>query len=103
MRITLLFVLLVTLCVGAGLAQTTSGSITGTVVDPQQSAIAKATVIVTEEGKSYSLTATTDNDGRFVFPQVPPGTYTISVEATNFKKLQQKGVVLVSNCVFRRL
>lgn len=96
-KILSLFILLFVLCTGAILAQTTSGSITGTVVDPQEAAVANATVKVTEEGKSFSLTATTDDEGRFVFPIVPPGTYTISVEATGFKKQERKGVTLVSN------
>ena len=78
-------------------AQSTSGSITGTVVDPQSAAIANATVKVTEEGKAYSLTATTDEEGRFVFPVVQPGVYTLSVQANGFKTQERKGVTLVSN------
>src|SRR5262245_35675539 len=78
-------------------AQTTSGSITGTITDPNQAAIASATVRITEESKSFTLSATTDGDGRFVFPQVPPGTYKMSIEATGFKKLERTGIVLVAN------
>ncbi len=97
LRMLSMFTMFFVLCAGAIIAQTTSGSITGTVVDPQQSAVANATVTVTEEGKSYSLTAVTDGEGRFVFPIVPPGTYTLSIEATDFKKQQRQGVTLVSN------
>src|SRR5262249_7677413 len=67
-------------------AQTTSGSMTGGVVDSQQSAVSGATLSVTDEAKSLPLTATTDKDGRFVFPQVPPGTYKLTIEAKGFKK-----------------
>lgn len=97
LRMLSMFAMLFVLCAGAALAQTTSGSITGTVVDPQQSAVANATVTVTEEGKTYSLTATTDGEGRFVFPIVPPGTYTMIVEAAGFKKQERKGITLVAN------
>jgi hypothetical protein len=78
-------------------AQTTSGSITGSVADPQQSAVAGATVSVTEEAKSLTLTATTDKEGRFVFPQVPPGTYKLTIEAGGFKKMERTGLLLVAN------
>jgi hypothetical protein len=90
-------ILVFVLCAATIMAQSTSGSITGTVVDPQEAAIPNATVTVTEEGRSYNLTATTDGEGRFVFPIVPPGTYTVSVEAGGFKKQERKGVALVSN------
>src|SRR5690349_20961282 len=75
-RLLLLFILLALLCPQASLfAQTTSGSIAGTVTDPQQAAIAGATVTVTDETKGFSQKATTDAEGRFVFPQLPPATY----------------------------
>ncbi|HKX31791.1 MAG TPA: carboxypeptidase-like regulatory domain-containing protein, partial [Blastocatellia bacterium] len=80
-----------------GYGQTTSGSIAGTVNDAQQAAIAKATVRVTDQSKGFSQAATTDGEGRFVFPQLPPGTYTVSVEASGFKKLQRSGLTLVAN------
>jgi hypothetical protein len=78
-------------------AQTTSGSITGTVTDPNQAAVASAIVKITDESKSFTISATTDGDGRFVFPQVPPGTYKMSIEATGFKKLERTGILLVAN------
>src|SRR5436305_9774390 len=96
-RTLLLFVLLAVLCPRASLAQTTSGSIAGTVTDPQQAAIAGATVTVTDEAKGFSQKAITDAEGRFVFPQLPPATYTISIEAQGFKKLQKTSVGLVAN------
>src|SRR5262245_59095563 len=78
-------------------AQTTSGSIAGTVTDPNQAAVSNATIKITDESKSFTLSATTDAEGRFVFPQVPPGTYKMSVEATGFKKLERTGILLVAN------
>src|SRR5258707_1854127 len=96
-RILSIFVLSFVLCVGVVLAQTTSGSITGIVVDAQRAAIANATVTITDVDKGFTQTATTDEQGRFVFPQVPPGTFDIVIQVTGFKKQERKNVVLVSN------
>src|SRR5262249_4825211 len=74
-----------------------SGSIAGNFTAPNQAAISNATVKISDESKSFTLSATTDAEGRFVFPQVPPGTYKMSVEATGFKKLERTGILLVAN------
>src|SRR5437660_695601 len=90
------FALICMLCVGVVIAQTTSGSITGNVVDPHQAAIPNATVTITDVNKGFTQTATSDDEGRFVFPQVPPGTFTIVIKITGFKK-QERTVELVPN------
>src|SRR5258708_7600305 len=96
-RIPVILVLIVVFCSQATFAQTTSGSIAGTVTDSQQAAIHKASVTVTDEAKGFSQTTTTDSEGRFVFPELSPSTYTIVVEAGGFKKLQKTGISLVAN------
>src|SRR5215813_14582129 len=78
-------------------AQTTSGSIAGTVNDAQQATVPGASVTVADDTKSFSQTTTTDREGRFVFPTLPPSTYTLSIEAAGFKKLQRTGVGLIAN------
>ncbi|MGH9803278.1 MAG: carboxypeptidase-like regulatory domain-containing protein, partial [Blastocatellia bacterium] len=57
---------------GAAFAQTTSGSIAGNIADQNNAAISGASVKVSDTGKGFTLSATTDNEGRFVFPSVPP-------------------------------
>ncbi len=80
-----------------GSAQTSSGSIAGTVVDSQQAAVANATVTLIEPERNISIVAKTDSEGRFVFPQVLPGKYTLSVENPGFKKAERKDLTLLAN------
>jgi hypothetical protein len=80
-----------------GYAQTTSGSISGSVVDAQHAALPNAAVTARELEQKFTLNARTDESGRFVFTQLPPGTYTISVEAAGFKKMDRAGIVLNAN------
>jgi len=87
---------LMTACLLAASAfgQSTTGSISGTVKDSSGAPIPGATVTVTNPENSVSQQAMTEEDGVFVAPQLPPGTYTISVEKAGFKKLEKKEVIL---------
>ncbi len=78
-------------------SQTTTGSIAGTALDAQGAAVAGAKVTATSLEKNTSLSTTTEPTGRFVFPQMLPGRYTITVEASGFKKFEKKDVVLNAN------
>src|SRR5262245_49177233 len=95
-RVLLASLIILMLAFVAG-AQTSSGSIAGTVVDPQQAAVANANVNLIEAEKKISLNAKTDAEGRFVFPQVLPGKYTLTVENPGFKKAERKDLTLLAN------
>lgn len=81
--------MLVTLCLSFSViyAQTSFGRISGTVTDANNAAIANATVTVSEPTTSFSRTTTTDENGFYTVTNLPVGTYSVSVEAPNFKKL----------------
>src|ERR1022692_3158423 len=63
----------------------TTSAIVGTVVDPTGAAIAGATVTIigTETGSKRS--AKTDDAGRFNFPQLKPGSYSVTTEVGGFE------------------
>jgi hypothetical protein len=89
-----LSVVLVMLASLPGEGQTTSGSISGTVVDSQQGSISGAAVALAEASKVLTFETRTNGAGGFVFAQAPPGNYTLRIEAAGFKKLERTGVVL---------
>jgi hypothetical protein len=78
-------------------AQVTTGTILGTVRDPQAAAVPGATVILTDQGKGTSHTVTTDTQGSYIAPFLIPGTYEVTVELSGFKKHVRRGVVLQVN------
>jgi len=68
---------------GAAMAQSsTTGSIEGTVTDPQGGVIPNATVTVSGANLIRAQTAQTDTSGRYQVLNLPPGRYTVTVAAT---------------------
>jgi outer membrane receptor protein involved in Fe transport len=63
-----------------GQAQT--GTLRGTVTDPNGQVVAGATVTVKHQGTGASTPTTTNGDGQFVLPNLAPGAYTVTVEST---------------------
>ena len=76
------------------MGQITSATVVGTVRDAQGAAVPSATVTVTGRGNGVSRTATTNSEGRFTIPNVPPGTVDISVTAQGFAALARQDVAL---------
>ena len=74
--VTLTAACFLTICASAGFAQTSSGSLTGTVLDAQGSAVPNATVVVTDLAKQTSFHVITENSGRFAFPTLAPARTT---------------------------
>ena len=83
-----------TLVLGAQALGQSAGSISGTVKDVQGAAVPGATVTLVNPANNVAQTATTNEDGVFIYPQVQPSTYTISVEKAGFKKVEKSNVVL---------
>ena len=69
--------------IALGQGETTS-AIVGQVTDATNAAIPGATVTITNRETSLQRTAKTDDEGRFNFPQLTPGNYSVKVEAEGF-------------------
>ena len=92
----LLTVVALALC-NAALAQRTTGSLRGQVLDPQGAAVANAKVTVTNQATGVVQSAQTTSAGTWNFPSILPGKYTVSVEGTGFKGFAKKDVTVMAD------
>ncbi len=86
--------LLALLCViaTAVYSQTTSGSMSGTVSDPNGAVIPGAKVVATHEPTKRDYETVTTAAGLYVFPTLPAGPYTVTVTQPGFKKNVQTNI-----------
>ena len=88
----LLFLLLSALALGQGGVAT--GDLHVSVKDPRGSLVVNATVTVKDAAKGLERTATGDGQGGYSVRQMPPGTYSVTVEAPGFTKIENTGVTI---------
>ena len=81
---------------GGALAQVgeTAAQINGQVTDSTGAIVPGATVVVTNDATGAERRVQSNDDGIFVITPLSPGTYTLAVEQTNFKKYVEKSVTL---------
>ena len=72
----------------------TTGEIRGSVKDPSGAIVRGATVIATLVGTDSVRGTLSGDDGSFDIPEVAVGNYTVSCEATGFKKFAAQNVVV---------
>ncbi|HQR40422.1 MAG TPA: carboxypeptidase-like regulatory domain-containing protein, partial [Blastocatellia bacterium] len=84
-----LAVILCSLLVTPSFAQTFRGMILGTVRDSSGAVLGGATVTAKSQTTGVSRTTTSDADGNFTIPELPIGTYQLTVQRDGF----QTGVV----------
>src|ERR1022692_416662 len=70
----------------------TTSAIVGAVTDPAGAAIPGAAVTLTSSENGLKRSVKTDDGGRFSFPQIKPGMYSVKAEASGFEA-QQKNTV----------
>lgn len=75
-------------------AQSSTGTISGRVLDPTGQAIPAASVTLTKQDTGDTRTFSSDSTGEFVFTSLQPGTYDLSVKVSGFKNLDKKSIAL---------
>jgi hypothetical protein len=73
---------------------TTTATISGIVADPTGAVLPGAAVSLVSTENGITRSFTTDNAGRYIFSQLPPSAYALTVKAKGFKAYAQTGILL---------
>jgi hypothetical protein len=80
-------------------SQQITGTIRGTIVDPNAAVVSAAKVTATQVETRLVRTTVPDRDGNYIFLELPIGHYEVQVQALNFEKYLQQGISLNVNQV----
>lgn len=80
-------------------AQGTSGRVLGRVADPSGAVLGKVKVTATNDATNVGRDTTTNENGDYVFPDLPVGTYTLTFDLSGFKKSVRHEIALDVNQV----
>src|SRR6267154_933103 len=97
-------VLLGTMLLGSSapiLGQAVNATLLGTVTDSSGAAVVSVKVTITETNTGISRTSQTNDSGNYVFPDLPPGTYTVTAEQPGFKRASRAGFDVIVNTTGR--
>ncbi len=78
-------------------AQSASATLSGTVTDQHGAVVRGASVAVMNLSQGFQRSTTTNNEGIFVVPLLPPAIYTVKVEHQGFTPAEIRDVVLNVN------
>jgi hypothetical protein len=79
-------------------AQVLYGTLTGTVSDASNASVPNATVTALNQGTGANRSTTTNTNGEYTIPDLPPGTYSVIIDPVGgFSKFTQKDVTVNVN------
>jgi hypothetical protein len=88
------YVLLAALSANLAFSQAVNATLLGTVTDPSGAVVPNAKVTITEVTTNTTRTSQTNESGYYFFAEVPPGSYSVTVEATGFKMETRKDIMV---------
>ena len=102
-RLQRFFAIVLVVLASAGLAysQAVNATMLGTVTDSTGAVVPNAKVTITETQDSVAHATQTNESGNWIVPNLPPGVYAASVEATGFKKETRRDITLVVDTTTR--
>jgi hypothetical protein len=76
------------------LGQAYFGAVSGVITDPTGAVIPGVKLTLTDVGKGYTFTGTSNKAGEFLLPSIPPSTYNLTAEMNGFDKALRTGIVV---------
>jgi hypothetical protein len=98
---TVLLVTLLIFCTATLNAQSTTGTLLGTVKDPSGSVVPGAKVQVVNEATGIAVEASTNESGDYVALNLPAASYRVKVESAGMQSVTVSGVRLLLNTTVR--
>ncbi|MFN2453227.1 MAG: carboxypeptidase regulatory-like domain-containing protein [Pyrinomonadaceae bacterium] len=95
-RIFILLTMLLSFSLTAS-AQTSRGTVSGTVTDQAGAVVPGATITLTNTQTTVARTTTSNDEGFYRFDAVDLGNYTVTITATNFGTVTQTDVIVQAN------
>ena len=97
LRFSLIFSIYAALFAVCVFGQQGTTSLRGAILDKTAASISGATVTLTNAEQAVQRSTTSSDTGAYEFVSLPPGTYSIRVEATGFRPNEQKNIQLLVN------
>src|SRR4051812_11902372 len=72
------------------------GSLRGRVVDGTGAVVPMTKITLTDEGTSISRSSVANDQGEYTFASLTPATYSLSAEASGFKRAERKGLAVAT-------
>lgn len=95
-RLLLSLVFILALSLGLAWAQTSVTSVRGAVTDPSGAVVPGARVALDNPDSGFHQAVASDSKGLYVFPQIPPGKYKLTLTAAGFATQSKQAELLVN-------
>jgi len=89
-----LLAVLISLVISPAVAQDTAAQLSGTILDASGAAVPHAHLTISNDGTGLTKQTDSDETGGYVFRELPPGLYSLSVSSDGFTAFVQKGIQL---------
>src|SRR5215469_3502272 len=87
----------ITLAASLAIAQRTTGSLGGQVLDPQGATVSNAKISVTDQETGVVSSTVTSSAGMWKVPSLIPGKYSVSIQALGFRMLVRRDIFVLAD------